>query len=335
MSDVLHGGRLDETIAQFGGKADKWIDLSTGINPYSYPVPEIPSSVFSRLPDALARQNAEQAARALYGVHPQTGLSMAAGSQAHIQNLPYLFKPQAVAIVGFTYQEHGVCWRRAGHDVYVTDGLESAEATARIVIVVNPNNPDGRVFDRQELAGLARRLGAKGGLLVVDESFGDVAPNASVANQAGRDGLLVLRSLGKFFGLAGLRFGVALGVESVTRRLDEMLGPWAVSGPALYVAAQALDDVAWQKKMRKKLNGAREKLEDVLIENNHEVVGGTALFVLARHGGAEQLWEHLAKEQILVRRFPGKSEWLRFGLPAKNSAFNRLNKALGSFYSGD
>ncbi|MEE9314031.1 MAG: threonine-phosphate decarboxylase CobD [Rhizobiaceae bacterium] len=335
MSEVMHGGRLNEAISRFGGKPEKWVDLSTGINPHSYPIPDIPATLWAKLPDAGEQQACENAVRENFGVHREAGVSLAPGTQAHIQHLPYLFKPQSVAIVGFTYQEHGVCWRRAGHDVYVTDGLESAEATARIVVVVNPNNPDGRVFDRQELAGLARRLGAKGGLLVVDESFADVTPNASVANQAGRDGLLVLRSLGKFYGLAGARFGAALGVVNVTRRLDEMLGPWAVSGPALHVATEALLDTKWQKKTRKKLTAEREKLEEILIGNSHEVVGGTALFVLARHGGAEELWEHLAKNQILTRRFPGKSEWLRFGLPSKKPEFTRLDKVLAQFYSGD
>ena len=335
MSDILHGGRLDEAVARFGGPRSKWLDLSTGINPGSYPVKDIPKQAWTSLPDEDAWNNAANAVRLAYEIHPSAGVSLAPGTQSHIQNLPMLFKPQPVAIVGFTYQEHGICWKRGGHDVYVTDGLESAEATARIVVVVNPNNPDGRVLDRKELAGLARRLGAKGGLLVVDESFSDVSPNASVADQAGRDGLLVLKSLGKFYGLPGVRFGAAVGAENLIRRMEEMLGPWAVSGPALHLAATALGDRKWYRRTRKKLNEGREQLEEILISNGHEVVGGTGLFVLSRNEFAEDIWEHLAQLKILTRSFTGKPEWLRFGIPANKVAFKRLDKALSTFATGE
>ncbi len=333
MSEVQHGGRLDAAVSQFGGKAEKWVDLSTGINPASYPIADIDKRHWHRLPDQLAWNEAAEAARMAYGATDQAAISLAAGSQAHIQLLPTLFKPQDVAIVGFTYQEHSVHWRKAGHQVFVTDGLESAEATARIIVVVNPNNPDGRITDRTALLELARRLAAKGGLLVVDEAFGETAPRSSVADQAGRDGLIVLRSLGKFYGLAGVRFGVALTYENLARRLEEGLGPWAVSGPALAIAAQALQDSKWQKRTSKKLVAAREQLEDVLLKNGHEVVGGTGLFVLTRHGQAERLWTHLAKAHILTRSFSGKPEWIRFGLPGSKAAFNKLDKALADFYA--
>ena len=335
MTAVMHGGRLDEAVTRFGGKREKWLDLSTGINPFGYPVPEIAKERWTDLPDQGAVDEAELAAREAYDVSEHAAVSLAPGSQLHIQLLPYLFKPQPVAIVGFTYQEHGVCWRRAGHDVYVTDGLESAEATARIVIVVNPNNPDGRIIPRDDLISLSRRLGAKGGLLVVDESFSDVSPNSSVSDEAGRDGLFVLRSLGKFFGLGGVRFGTGLGTRLIVERLNEMMGPWAVSGPALAVATDALSNKNWRKKMLRKLSAQREKLETVLSENGCEIVGGTGLFVLARHPKASDLWEHLARSHILVRSFPGKAEWLRFGLPKNQSALKRLDKALGTFASPD
>lgn len=331
MSGVMHGGRLDDAVNRFGGKREKWIDLSTGINPFTYPIPEFSKRQWADLPDEVAEQSAMDAVRQAYGVDETAQISLAPGSQLHIQLLPYLFKPQPVAVVGFTYQEHGVCWRRAGHDVFVTDGLESAEATARIIIVVNPNNPDGRIYSRDELIGLSRRLGAKGGLLVVDESFGDVAPNSSVADEAGRDGLFVLRSLGKFYGLGGVRFGAGLGTRLTVERIDEMIGPWAVSGPALAIAADALSNSGWRKRMVKKLTDQREKLEQILIDNGLEIVGGTGLFVLARHGRAQELFEHLAHDHILTRSFPGKPEWLRFGLPSSKTALARLEKTLSGF----
>lgn len=335
MVDIIHGGKLDEAVANFGGDRSKWLDLSTGINPNPYPIGEIPAHCWTDLPDDQLTREAVSAVLHNAGADEQARVCLAPGAQMIIQTLPFLFKPQSVAVVGFTYQEHGMCWRRAGHEVYVTDGLESAESTARIVIVVNPNNPDGRIFDREDLIGLARRLAAKGGLLVVDESFGDVAPNANMADETGRDGLLVMRSLGKFFGLAGLRFGAALGAKPLVVRLQERLGPWAVSGPALWLAAKAMRDDKWQGKTRKKLAGNREDLEGLLQERGFEIVGGCDLFVLADHGRSEDLYNHLAEKKILVRQFPGKSGWLRFGLPGSKPALRRLDKAINGFYEAD
>ena len=330
MGGISHGGRLDEAVAAFGGKKEKWLDLSTGLNPNSWKLPEFDPQVWRSLPDQGAEDQCREAARSAYGASEHAHISLAPGSQMHIQLLPYLFKAQPVAIVGFTYQEHGVCWQRAGHEVYVTDGLASAEATARIVIVVNPNNPDGRVHDRAELVNLARRLGAKGGLLVVDEAFADVSPNSSVADEAGRDGLLVLRSLGKFFGLGGVRLGFALTNATLGQRLDEQLGPWSVSGPALEIGSTALSDLKWQKRARNKVQENSEKLEDLFSRMNLKVIGGTALFVLIENANAAAISQHLSQAKILVRPFPGKPDWLRFGVPGSKSALNKLEKALAS-----
>jgi len=331
MTAILHGGRLDEAVGQFGGDKSRWMDLSTGVNPHPYPIPELSNSVWTDLPDQDAVVQARLAARNCYGIDVAAGVSLAPGSQMHIQMLPLLFKPQPVAIVGFTYQEHGVCWQRAGHEVYMTDGLDSAEATARIVIVVNPNNPDGRVFSSQELVLLARRLAAKGGLLVVDESFADVVPECSVADEVGRDGLFVMRSLGKFYGLAGLRFGVGLTTTVLASRMDEKLGPWAVSGPALAVASDALSNKNWQKQNLAKLTKAQANLETILKKHGITILGGTALFTLVQHNESEQLWNHLASKRILTRPFPGKPDWLRLGLPKGQPQMSRLDKALASF----
>jgi cobalamin biosynthetic protein CobC len=335
MKDVMHGGRLDEVVARFGGTREEWIDLSTGINPQSYPVPEIPLETWTLLPDRDLVHAAETAARKAYQLQDHAGVSLAPGSQMHIQMLPSLFKPQPVAIVGFTYQEHGICWQRTGHTVYMTDGLDSAEATARIVIVVNPNNPDGRIFSKDDLTNLSRRLAAKGGLLVVDESFGELSPDNSVASTAGREGLFVMRSLGKFYGLAGVRFGVGLGAPPLITRLNERLGPWAVSGPALVTAIAALNDTRWRTKTLRKLGGQRAKLETVLEKNGLELLGGTDLFVLARHDDAQDIWHRLAESRILSRVFAGKPDWLRLGLPAGRAAWNRLDKALAGFEKPD
>lgn len=330
MTQIAHGGRIDEAMARFGGSRARWADLSTGINPSSYPIPDIPAHSWHDLPDDEACETARHAVRLSVGAAEDAPVSLAPGSQMHIEQLPRLFKPQPVAVAGFTYQEHSHCWSKAGHEVYVTDGLESAEASARIVIVVNPNNPDGATFDRETLLALSQRLAIKGGLLVVDEAFGDVMPDLTLGPDAGRLGLVVMRSLGKFYGLGGVRFGALLGPVSIVEPLDQLLGPWAVSGPALAVADAALRDRTWQKRNRAKLAKRRRELETVLGGHGCEIVGGTDLFVLARHESAPRIAQTLAEYQILVRTFPGMADWLRFGIPSGKAIMKRLETALSA-----
>ncbi len=329
MSDrLVHGGRLDAAVAEYGGQRDDWLDLSTGINPQSYPVPELHASVWHRLPDTADYEAARNALRGAYGVAEDAAISLASGSQMHIQLLPLLLKPQDVSVVGFTYAEHAQAWRRGGHNVFVSDGLASAEASARIVVVVNPNNPDGTLFSADELKALSRRLAAKGGLLVVDEAFGDVTPDASVLAATGREGLIVLRSLGKFYGLAGTRFGAMVGAGPLIGRMDDLLGPWAVSGPALTVAAAAFGDKTWRRKAATKLHANRLRLEADLQQAGLELMGATDLFVLAEHLDAQAIDEKLKHARILVRTFPEQSLWLRFGIPGNSRHAKRLAKAL-------
>lgn len=325
---VFHGGGLGAAMARHGGKAEDWIDLSTGISPVGYPFEAPDGALWQRLPDEALEDLCREAARAAYGAGEGTHISLAPGSQTHIQLLPLLFKPQDVAIVGFTYQEHGHCWQRAGHQVFVCDGLESAEATARIVIVVNPNNPDGAKHDPQALLALQRRLRARGGLLVVDEAFGDVVPELSVASAACAEGLVVLRSFGKFFGLAGLRLGFALCGPQLGERLDGLIGPWAVSGPALEIGASALADRKWQARARRRIGELRSLLSQTLTKNGLEETGGTPLFAFVIHPQAESIAGLLAVRHILVRPFPAKKDWLRLGLPASRPQSRRIEKAL-------
>ena len=256
---LAHGGRLDEAVAAHGGPRSAWLDLSTGINPARYPVPEVPAPLWHALPERSLEREVADAARAAYRA-PDAAVSLAPGSQMHIQLLPFLFASQPVAVIGPTYGEHEAAWARAGHEVLAADGLATAEASARIVVVVNPNNPDGRIVDPALLRNLARRLASRGGVLVVDEAFADVTPDASVAPVAGRDGLVVLRSLGKFYGLAGARLGIALTTMPLAARLGDILGPWAVSGPALFAGRAALSDRVWTRRMRRTLAERRAAL---------------------------------------------------------------------------
>jgi cobalamin biosynthetic protein CobC len=327
-----HGGGLDAAEARFGKPEGGWVDLSTGINPWPWIPGEVSANAWTRLPDRAAYDRLRSAAARYFGCLPEA-LMAAPGSQALIQAVPRLVPPGRVGILGFTYAEHARCWRLAGHKVTVADTLDAAGNAADdadCVIVTNPNNPDGRQIEPERLVELAGRLAARGGLLVVDEAFADVTPGLSVAAWAGRPGLCVLRSFGKFFGLAGLRLGFALGTGDLVRRLEDHLGPWAVAGPALEIGATAMADFNWIEATRVRLAGAARELDSLLESHGLTVIGGTDLYRLASTAHAGGLFEHLGRRGILVRSFEVRPEWLRFGLPPDDAAWGRLRAALQS-----
>ena len=269
------------------------------------------------------------AARAYYQAPPACPVVAAPGTQAIIQWLPRLRKPGSVAVVGPTYAEHAHCWRRAGHTVRDIDKLDDATG-ADVIVVVNPNNPDGWQLHPATLTACADRLAKRGGLLVVDEAFGDVAMDKSMLPTAPHQAIVVLRSLGKFFGLAGLRLGFAFGEAMLIEKLSDALGPWAVSGPALEIGRRALADTAWQSAARARLADEAARLDAVLTDHGLNVVGGTDLFRLAEHTEADNLAERLARQGILVRTFERRPDWIRFGLPGAEVGWVRLKDALGS-----
>jgi cobalamin biosynthetic protein CobC len=242
-----------------------------------------------------------------------------------------LVQPGRAAILSPTYGEHARAARLAGHtvtEVREIGGLGDAD----LAIVANPNNPDGRIFERNHLIALAGKLRARGGVLVVDEAFMDVGPSGtSLAGDVACGNIIVLRSFGKFFGLAGIRLGFALLAPPLAARLSAMLGPWAVSGPALAVGAVALADTAWIEQTRTQLAQASRRLDAILSSAGLEVSGGTALFRLVRTQAAAALFHHLGRGGILVRVFPDHAAWLRFGLPANEAAWQRLEIAMAGF----
>ncbi|HLZ66021.1 MAG TPA: threonine-phosphate decarboxylase CobD [Aliidongia sp.] len=327
---VDHGGALDRAIARFGGDRRQWLDLSTGINPWPYPVPVIPADAWTRLPDEVALRDLTAAARAFYGAPADVPVAVAPGSQALIQLLPRLVPPTDVAVVGPTYAEHARCWALAGHAVQAIGGAEVGGSSARILVLVNPNNPDGRSWAPTELSALAARQAARGSLLVVDEAFAEVMPESSMAARAGAPGLVLLRSFGKFFGLAGLRLGFAFGPTGLIGRVNAALGPWAVAGPALEIGRAALSDRAWAAAMRARLAAAARSLDGILSAAGLEPVGGTDLYRLVRIADAARLADRLGGHHILVRRFADRPDWLRFGLPPDEAAALRLRTALAN-----
>jgi len=321
-----HGGALDRAMARFGGVRAGWIDLSTGINPWPYPVPGIPAEAWTRLPDEAALQDLIEVARAFYGAPGDAAVTVAPGSQALIQTLPRLVPRSQVAVVGPTYAEHARCWALAGHDVQVIQTIETS--TAPILVLVNPNNPDGQYWTTVRLSALAERQASRGGLLVLDEAFAEVVPNVSLVPQAGMPGLVVLRSFGKFFGLAGLRLGFAFGPAAVIGPLNAAFGPWAVSGPALEIGRAALSDRDWAGMTRVRLAAAAQALDATLAAAGLDPIGGTDLFRLVRIAEAGPFADRLGRHHILVRRFARQPDWLRFGLPPDEAARARLRAAL-------
>jgi cobalamin biosynthetic protein CobC len=268
------------------------------------------------------------AARRTYGVPDGADLAFASGTQALIQLLPYLAVPGPVAIVGPTYNEHGSAWLNAGHAVIAVGSLDACPQSAVHAVVVNPNNPDGRVTDRAALARVATQLKHRGGWLIVDEAFADIDPAISAVALCPDLPVLILRSFGKFYGLAGLRLGFAVGAPHMIGRVSAALGPWPCSGPALLIGAAALADRSWAERTRNALEQQARKLDEVLVTAGFRVTGGTPLFRLAGHPQALKLHAGLARRHIWCRSFDWADDLLRFGLPADSAGLDRLVVAL-------
>jgi len=325
-----HGGDLGAARRQFPGAPEPFIDLSTGINPRPYPLPHLPVEVFARLPEADALAELAIVAARGYGAPSAACVVPAPGTQILLPLVAGVIPVGRAAVVVPSYPEHARAAALAGHQVEAVRDIADC-GDADIVILGNPNNPDGRLLDRASLIALAHKLSARGGVLVVDEAFMDVGPPAaSLAPDVLRANIVVLRSFGKFFGLAGLRLGFALAAPALAARLTATLGPWAVSGPALAVGTKALADAAWIDQTRRELAQDAQKLDAVLVSAGLDIIGGTSLFRLARFSAAPALFEKLGRAGILVRRFPDHAEWLRFGLPADEEAWRRLAGALAS-----
>ncbi len=329
---VFHGGDLSWAEARFGRPDQPWIDLSTGMNPWPYPIGAIGDEAWSRLPQARVEADLREAAARYYGAPGVDCVVSAPGSQALIQLLPRLRPPARVAVLGPTYGEHAPCWEAGGHQVTTIDddGFDGAwpDGVWDVVVVTNPNNPDGVARSPMMLDEIADRLAARGGWLVVDEAFADTEPRLSLAESTNRPGRIVLRSFGKFFGLPGLRLGFALAPPEIAGRIAAALGPWAVSGPALEIATRAFDDDAWIAATRERLAAAAARLDRVLRDGGLEPSGGSPLFRLVEHPSAASVFQSLGEHGILARHFPDQPNRLRLGLPPDDAALALLGQAL-------
>jgi len=317
-----HGGNLRDAAKRFG--REDWVDLSTGINPHWYPAPVVANNAWHRLPEPDPALTA--AAHAFYGA-PQ--MLPVAGTQAAIQALPRLRAPSRVAVSAPSYAEHAHHWAGHGHAMTLTPYADLAAAVAHhdVVVVVNPNNPTGDVVPAAQLLQWASDLAARGGWLVVDEAFGDTAADNSVAAHTAQPGLIVLRSVGKFFGLAGIRLGFVAAHAGLLRDLTDLLGPWTISGPAQQIAVAALSDQAWQGATREQLHASGERLRALLAAHGIQSCG-TPLFQWWAEPQPEAFWQHMAERGIWVRLFTQAARGIRLGLPPDEAGWQRLQAAL-------
>ena len=305
-----HGGQLETACALYGGLPEDWIDLSTGINPVPYPVIPLSADDFQRLPSTSAHNNLIAAAREFWSIPNTAHVVATAGASAAIAALPSLLPPSQVAIAHPTYNEHQAAFTAAGWRV-----SDSAQA---VQVVVHPNNPDGRLWRAKELTRP---------VCIIDESFCDVAPQDSLIAEAGKPGRIILKSFGKFWGLAGLRLGFAIGSDPVLEQLENRLGPWAVSGPSLRMGAAALSDPTWAQNTRRRLQADAARLDKLMLAKGAKLRGGCSLFRLYELRDAKAWQAKLGQHHIWSRIFPYSKSFLRLGLPAQ-SHWARIEKAL-------
>lgn len=324
-----HGGNLNDAVRRYGIARADWLDLSTGINPHPYPAPALHADAWHRLPESS--KELTDAACAYYGA---SRMLPVAGTQAAIQALPQLrlrkHGVSRIVVAAPAYAEHAHRWAHAGHTMHevIYADLPAALASCDVMVVCNPNNPTGARVAPEMLLGWAEHLSARGGWLVVDEAFGDTTPDSSVAAHCGRQpGLIVLRSVGKFFGLAGVRLGFVAGPDHLLDELQDWLGPWSVSGPAQDIGTAALKDVIWQNATRGDLLAQGKRLQEMLAGHGIRSNGST-LYQWWPQSQAAAFHEWMAQQGIWVRLFTQGAGGIRLGLPPDENGWQRLGTAL-------
>ncbi len=320
-----HGGKLNSIARRYDIPLESWLDLSTGINPNGWPVPDsLPSSVWSELP-----QNDDNLLHTARHYYQCDSLLAVAGSQVAIQSLPYCRPRSRVGVLSLAYAEHQYAWQIAGHEIISLNSadIDDQLATLDVLIIINPNNPTGHLFSQKQLHDWHQQLAQHGGWLIIDEAFIDVTPENSLSQHCPQAGLIVLRSIGKFFGLAGLRIGFVLAERSLLNLLAERLGPWPIATASRYITQLALADIQWQYDSRQSLPQISQRLSHLLSSNGLTQLSGCALFQWVQTTDAEQLHQKLAQQGIYTRLFTQPNS-LRFGLAKTTQDWQRLNVAL-------
>ena len=325
-----HGGRLIEAARRWSIPLDHWLDLSTGINRRGWKVPPLPDHLWRQLPED--DDGLDLVLREFSGAPGSAGCLPVAGSQAAIQTLPLLRAPCRVGVPEPGFSEHARCWALAGHEVVpvALDQIQEGNdwlGSLDVMVWINPNNPTGMAVDRNRLLDWHADLVERGGWLVVDEAFATGYPGLSMAPMASAPGLVVLHSLGKFFGLAGVRAGAVYAEPAITDALGAKLGPWSLSSPARYIMARALKDTLWQQSTMDRLRSDSDRLDRLLQGMGLPATTGTLLYRYLVHPDAAAMADFLAGRGILVRHFDSPQA-LRIGLPGDEFEWERLERTL-------
>lgn len=323
----MHGGRIMHARRLFPAAPLPFVDLSTGINPYAYPIPILSAETWRRLPEPEAIAALEASAAKAFGVQDASMVVAAPGSAILISLVPRLLPQRSVTILGPTFGEYARSF--AASEAIIQKATTFAELhNAEAIVLCNPNNPDGGRVEPARLLALVDAMPRR--LCLVDEAFADLEePPLSLAEALPRAGLVILRSFSKSYGLGGLRLGFALASPQVAEMLRAALGPWQVSGAAVQIGTRAYADENWQAETKRKLKADVGRLDRLLRTAGFEVIGGTLLFRLVRSTHAPALFTRLGEAGILTRRFAEQPQWLRFGLPAGEEEWQRLTTALG------
>lgn len=319
-----HGGQLAQACARFGGAPEDWLDLSTGINPNGWTPPADLTVEWQRLPEPDALAALEAAAARHFGCDEAICVAVP-GSEMALRLLAQL--------IGLRGLHRAPCYgtyRAAFSRSENLTQLATLPARSTALVVGNPNNPDGTVQSRTSLLAMLDHQERHGSWLIVDEAFADCDPTLSVADavQEGRR-LIVLRSLGKFFGLAGLRLGFVIAPPRILDALRMLLGDWPLHSAALALGRAAYANHAWIAQTRNALPLVSARLDKVLLKHGLAPEGQCPLFRLIDTPSAPALFERLAAQRILTRPFSDWPHLLRIGLPADQTALDRLDKALG------
>lgn len=333
---MLHGGQLQQAKSQFPHVLQNWIDLSTGINPYAYPFSRISIEYAAQLPSINDEWRLRELAALRYGVKEVNLIAAAPGTQILISLLPYIFEAKQVCILCPTYMEHINSWQQAGILVHQVHSLEEFMGFANqdqiIGIICNPNNPDGRLLNIKQMQEIISGWDCFDNHIIVDEAFMDFEEQ-SIAALLPHPALTILRSFGKTYGLAGVRLGFLLSDTRIIEKVKAMLGPWSLSGQALQIGLQALQDQEWLLQAKNQLAKQVQQLDKLFINNNCKIVGGTHLFRLVEMKDARIFWKHLANHGIWVRRFDYNLQWLRFGL-SQEQDWSKIQNVIKDYFGG-
>ena len=322
-----HGGNLDHEIAEYGGKFSEWLDLSTGINLDPYPYVNVSHNSFHCLPYESKLNDLKRAAAVYYDIPSDMGILPTAGVQQGIQCVPYLGKTGVAKILSPTYSEYEIVLKNLGWKVVKVQNLVDL-SNADLALLVNPNNPDGRVAEKKEILELTPYAKE----IIIDESFADLRPENSIVSSISDNDIIVFKSLGKFFGLPGIRLGFVIAKKSKIRVLKKFTGPWNISGPALEVGVRALSDQSWINSTKLRLAEGSERIKRLVSHSEKlKVIGSTGFFILVETHDAKNARVHFAERKIWTRVFDYSDKWMRIGIPGDEKSWRKLEDALADF----